>query len=334
MNFSFSQPEVLWLLLLPGLLLLRLRRHAFPVSDLNRSEGAQPKHLLHRVHFWLWSLLIAAALLIFSASDPYVIRTLDEQESHSPDLLLALDISGSMEAIDWPENQEIPAVFPADGLPPSRLQTAKATICRLLESNPAERTALVAFAQQAYLVCPRMRDTRLLQARLESLQSEDFTDGTALGEAIRCGIRALPEDGRKRIMILFSDGADHSPESPKYAALAAALQGIRIYTVGIGGKCGYHAVNTDHGKRWEAVGELLDEDTLRNIAGHALGAYYHAADAEQLLAAIHTLSEEISRHTVIRAKQTRYALSKELLVGALLFLAAAAFFRYRAPLLQ
>ena len=332
MSFSFAHPEILWLLLLPGLLLLHRRKHAFTVPELRALGGHISNRFLHPVHFWRWCVFIAVELLILSAAGPHLIRTLEEQESRPPDLLLVLDMSGSMDAMDWPENREIPDIFPTEGLPPSRLQTAKETISRLLEENPAHRTALIAFAQQPYLICPLMRDTRLLKTRLESLQSEDFTDGTALGAAIRCGIRALPTDGHQRIMILFSDGADHSPESPVSAAAEAAAQEIIIVTVGIGGKRVYHAVNTYHGKRWEAVGEQLDEDTLRNIAVQANGAYYHAADAEQLLDAIHMLSTEIARQTIIRAKQTRHALSKELLVAALLHLTAAAFFRYRDPI--
>jgi len=334
MNLTFTQPEVLWLLLLPGLLLLHRRERAFPVSDLNALSGSQPDRLLHPVHFWHWCVLIAAELLLLSATGPLVIRSTNDLESRPPDLLFVLDVSGSMDAVDWPENQDIPEVFPLEELPSNRLQTAKATISRLLADNPAQRTALVAFAQQAYLICPLIRDTRLLKNRLDSLQSEDFTDGTALGEAIRCGMRALQTDGHQRILILLSDGADHSPASPISAADEAAQQGIIICTVGIGGRHGYHAVNTDTGKRWEAVGEQLDEDTLQAVAEHASGAYYHAADADQLLAAIHTLSAEISRHTVTRTKQTRHALNKELLAAAVLFLAAAAFFRCRAPLLQ
>lgn len=334
MNFSFTQPEVLFLLLLPGLLLLRRRGGAFQVSDLKALGGAQADRFLHPVHYWRWCVLLAAEFLILSASGPHVIRSVDEFESRPPDLLFALDVSGSMAAVDWPENQEIPAVFPAAGLSPSRLQTAKETISRLLEDNPAERTALVAFAQETYLICPLLRDTRLLKTRLESLQSEDFADGTSLNAAIRCGIRALPADGRQRIMILLSDGADHSPEAPKYAAMAAGVQGISIYTVGIGGKRAFHAVNTDHGKRWEALGEQLDEESLRDIAGHALGSYYHAADSDQLIDSIQKLSATISGRMVTRSKQTRRALSKELLAAALGFLAAAALFRYRVPLLQ
>jgi Ca-activated chloride channel family protein len=336
MSFIFTRAEFLCLLPLPWLLLWWRGTSALPISDLADLSAAQLDRLSHPVHYWRWSVIFAVELLILASAGPLLIRQSEQQETQAFDLLLVLDVSGSMQAIDWPEKLAIPEVFPSEGLPPERLQTAKRSIVQLLENNPTQRVGLLAFAKQSFLICPLMRGSELLKARLESLQSDDFSDGTALATAIQHGLRALPasKNTARRIMILFSDGADHGEISPLSAAEEAAAQGVVIFTVGIGGSRAYHAVNTESGRRWEAVGEQLDEETLRGIAQSSGAAYYHAADTEQLLEAIQRLTKDIAKHGLTRSKQIQQPLTKKLLLAAMLLLVAAAAFRYRTPLLQ
>jgi Ca-activated chloride channel family protein len=336
MGFLFTRPELLWLLALPWLLLLRQRGDALPVSDLADLSAAQADRLSHPVHYWRWCVLLAAELLILAAAGLLLTVDSTRQATRPTNLLLVLDVSGSMNAIDWPEKLQIPEVFPSEGLPPDRLQTAKQTIVKLLDNNLAQRTGLIAFAQQSFLICPLMRENGLLKTRLESLQSDDFIDGTALATAIRHALRALPSDktAAQRIMVLFSDGADHSEVSPLAAAEEAAAQDVLIFTVGIGGQHGYHPVNTTDEPRWEAVGEQLDEKTLREIAHRSGGKYYHAAEAGEFFAAIDELTKEIGKYSVTRTEKIQYDLTGELLAAAMLLLATSAFFRYRTPLLQ
>ncbi|MFA6929076.1 MAG: VWA domain-containing protein [Lentisphaeria bacterium] len=337
MAISFSHPYILWLLLLPCLLLFRARGRALPVADLHSLAGER-NHWRHYVYWWRWCVLLSAALLILGASEPHLTWQKHRLETLRPNLMLVLDVSGSMEAVDWPEDLPMPEPFPENGLPPNRLLTAQQTIHWLLEQNPAFRTGLVAFAQQPCLVCPLMRKTELLQKRLDSLQTTDFADGTALGEAILCAVRALQTEtaDRQKILVLLSDGADHSSGQtrPEEAAVLAAEHGVIIYTIGIGGKRGYHPVNTDSGRRWEAVAEQLDKGILQTISTQTAGTYFSAADTENLLVAIHRLVEKMANKTIERKQPERKALQRELLLATLCCLILASFFRYQFPILQ
>lgn len=317
--------------------MFRAHGRALPVADL-RSFAGEQNDWKHGVYCWRWFVLLSAALLILAASEPHLIWQGRRFETQRPNLMLVLDVSGSMEALDWPEHLPMPEPFPEKGLPPNRLLTAQQTIHWLLEQNSAFRTGLVAFAQQPCLVCPLMRKTKLLQNRLDSLQTTNFADGTALGEAILCAVQALQAEAadRQKILVLLSDGADHSSDQtrPEEAAALAAEHGIIIYTIGIGGKRGYHPVNTDSGQRWEAVAEQLDEGILRSISKLAGGAYFAAADKEELLLAIHRLVEMMADKTIERKQTERKALQKELLLVTMCCLILASFFRYRFPILQ
>lgn len=333
MTVVFHHPWFLCLLL-PLLLLfvvgIRRRGPAVPINSLDRLVGTDDT-LWHRSRGWLWLVALSAIWLLLGLSQPLLLFRRTAQEAPRPNLLWVLDLSGSMEAADWPANLPLPQAVTAENVPPSRLQLARQIIADFLDRTPVARSGLLAFAHQAYLICPLQHNTSLLRERLQQLDSADFADGTAIGEAILSAIRALqaePTD-RPRCLVLLSDGADHSQgqKSPREAARLAAENGVVIYALGIGGPRGYHPVINENGEKcWQPVGESLDEAQLRTLAESTDGSYFPAADAEQFLVALENLSQQVEKQVLSRPSWQRQHLRRHclLLTGVCLVLAMLA----------
>ncbi|MDD4540317.1 MAG: VWA domain-containing protein, partial [Lentisphaeria bacterium] len=338
MTLAFSEP--LWLLLvLPAAGLVLWRRHqplaAFSVPSLSLLPP-MPARLAgwHVVVALLYGLSVL--LLIGALAGPQLSLLRAVADDAPLDLVLLLDLSGSMAAGDWPADDPPPQpddVRP-ETAPPSRIAVAQEAISALLAALPTARVGLVAFAGRPYVVCPLMRSHGVLLERLAQLSPALLADGTAIGEAIRCGLDALavdefvdaaPEAGRARVLLLFSDGADHSPAegSPEHASAAAAAQGVVLHSVGIGGARGLHPVVTAQGRRWEAVGEELDAEQLRRIATATGGQFYLAADAAQLKAVQRELVALMDRPALERRERQVVPIASECLVAALLALTGA-----------
>ena len=183
---------------------------------------------------------------------------------------------------------------------------------------------LVAFARRPYLICPLMNGTAILEERMEQITTDDFEDGTAIGDAINLAVRSLKTADGPKAIVLLSDGVDHSQDdkAPLLAAEAAAKAAIVIHTVGIGGKHAYHPVNTDGGTEWRPVGEELNEPQLTEIARLTNGQYVKAGDADALSKAIETLAEQVIAQPRTTARRVSVPLTPLLLVAALLAVAS------------
>lgn len=332
MTLSFSEP--LWLLLvLPAAALLLWHYHRLPAAFSVPSLSLLP---LVPSSLRRWRAIpgccygLATVLLIVALAGPELRLTREVPEDGGLDLVVLLDLSGSMAAGDWPAEKPMPVaddVWP-ETAPPGRVVVAREAIAGVLAALPAARVALVAFAGRPYLVCPLVRHHRVLLERLAQLSPAQLDDGTAIGQAIQCGLDALPAadaaaPGRPQLLLLFSDGADHTSAgvAPEAAALAAAVRGVVLHSVGIGGARGLHPVTTASGCRWEAVGEELDADQLRRLAAATGGNFYLAADAAQLRAVERELVVLMERPAASRPR--RVPVSSECLLGALLALLLA-----------
>ncbi|MGI5924976.1 MAG: VWA domain-containing protein [Lentisphaeria bacterium] len=338
MTLSFSEP--LWLLLLlpaAGLALWRRRqpRPAFPVPSLRLLPPQSAKW--RRRHLLVVSLYGLSVLLLICALAGARLSLLRAVADDAPlDLMLLLDLSGSMAAGDWPADGPPPQADDVrpETAPPSRIVVARDAITALLSALPSARVGLVAFAGRPYLVCPLVRQHGVLLERLSQLSPALLADGTAIGAAIHCGLDALAVDehadtasatGRARVLLLLSDGADHSPAEagPEQAAAEAAARGVVLHAVGIGAARGLHPVATAHGRRWEPVGEELDAEQLRRLAAATGGQFYLAADAAQLKAVQRELVALMERPPLERRERQVVPITGECLAAALLALAAA-----------
>ena len=218
-----------------------------------------------------------------------------EQLGQGIDLVLALDISGSMEIQD---------------LRPNRLEAAKRIAADFLKTRVGDRLGLVAFAGEAYSLAPLTTDYELLREDLAGLRVGLIKlDGTAIGTALGVAINRLRESrARSRVCILLSDGENNAGSlDPLLAAQLAHAFGIRIYTIGLG-QDGFVPYGQDSLGHVRYVDTRLDETTMRQLAAVADGQFFRATDA----AGLREVFQQINRLEKSEIKQLRFRNTKDL----------------------
>lgn len=276
----FYHPELLWLLaLLPLLALFRGKRGNGPALRFSSTSVAgmlasAGKTKPGAVSFFL--RLGILSLLILALARPQLGNTTTEIDASGIDILLAVDVSGSMEAMD----------FTLDNHPTNRLEVVKRVVNEFIEQRPNDRIGLLAFAGRPYLVSPLTLDHDWLLKRLDSLKTGMVEDGTAIGSAIGSGINRLRDKNAKsRILILLTDGMNNSGTVPPLiAAEAAQTFNIRVYTIGAGtrGEAPMPVIDPFGRKRLVRVKVDIDETTLKKVAENTGALYFRATDTSSL----------------------------------------------------
>jgi Ca-activated chloride channel family protein len=187
------------------------------------------------------------------------------------DLMLAVDVSGSMDHEDYRLN----------GRPVNRLDVVKAVAGRFIDRREGDRAGLILFGSRAYLQTPLTYDRETVRTMLEEAVIGLAGRETAVGDAIALAVKRLKEQPQdNRVLILLTDGANTAGNlEPRQAARLAALAGVRVYTVGIGG--GPVGIRTPIGVLAQK-GSGLDPETLQAIADATGGRYFQATDTAQL----------------------------------------------------
>ncbi len=276
----FMYPEFLWLiLLLPLLALLRGRRGAAPSllfssTAIAATLASGRKSLVGRLLAAV--KLVAIGFLLVAFARPQLGNTTTEIEASGIDILLAVDVSGSMEAMD----------FKLKNKPVNRLKVVKSVVDQFIEERPNDRIGLVAFSGRPYLISPLTLDHNWLRKRLESLSIGMIEDGTAIGSAIGTGTKRLNDQKSKsRIMILLTDGMNNAGKVPPLtAAEAARALGIKIYTIGAGtrGHAPTPVIDAFGRKRLVNMKVDIDENTLTRVAEMTGATYFRATDTASL----------------------------------------------------
>lgn len=276
----FLYPELLWLLiLLPLLAFIRGRRGRAPAlifsttsiaATLAQGRRTSPGRILTAIR------LLAIGLLIVALARPQQGNTTTEINASGIDILLAVDVSGSMQAMD----------FTLKGKQADRLDVVKSVVDQFIDARPNDRIGLVAFSGRPYMVSPLTLDHNWLRKRLESLSIGMVEDGTAIGSAIGSGINRLREkDAKSRIMILLTDGMNNAGKVPPLvAAETAETLKIKIYTIGVGTRGEAPMPITDNFGRKRLVRAKvdIDEDTLTKVAQMTGARYFRATDTQSL----------------------------------------------------
>ncbi|MBM3316600.1 MAG: VWA domain-containing protein [Candidatus Eisenbacteria bacterium] len=251
---------------------------------------ALPRVAGRRAHLarWLPALrLLALAILVVALAGPRLGRARVVSHSEGVDIVLAIDISGSMRALDFP--------------PGDRLEAAKEVARRFIAGRRGDRIGLVVFASSAYTQCPLTSDQGVLLELLDGIRIGDIADGTAIGMAVGTALNRLKAvPGESRVIILLTDGMNNTGAlDPLTAAELARSLGVRIYTIGAGtrGTAPYPFDDPVFGRRIRQVEVDLDEETLRRIADVTGGLYFRATDAESL-ARIYERIDELEKRTV------------------------------------
>lgn len=229
---------------------------------------------------WLLSVAVRTAALcavVATLAEPVGLVPENPAGGEGIDMVVALDASGSMKALD----------AYLDGARVTRLELAKRVVADFVSQREGDRIGVVAFGAHAFTQCPLTVDRRLVLESLKRIRIGVAGDATALGEAIGLSTRRLrvpgaPEDAR-RILVLITDGRHNSGElAPETAAQIAALDGLRIHTIGIGttGSVPFAQKTPGEPLRFERVD--LDRDTLQRVAAATGGRFFHAKQPEDL----------------------------------------------------
>ena len=284
-GYEWLHPQLLLLLALVPLLpllrwLLARRRRQVLVAFGPAGVRADWRALLRFVPDAV--LTGSLALLVLAAARPQRYDEHLTQTGRGIDLVLALDVSGSMEIED---------------LKPTRLEAAKRLARSFVQQRTGDRLGLIAFAGQAYSLTPLTTDYDLLLGNLSSLHPGLIADdGTALGTAIGVAINRLRESTAKsRVCLLLSDGENNAGSlDPLLAAQLAHAYGIRLYTIGLG-QDGFVPYGRDSlSGKLRYVETRLDETTMRQLAQAADGRFFRANDnaaLSEVFAAINQLEK-------------------------------------------
>jgi Ca-activated chloride channel family protein len=218
----------------------------------------------------------ALGLLILALARPQQGLGTADVEASGIDIVLAIDVSGSMAALD----------FQSEGKPGSRLDAVKKVVEDFVAGRPNDRLGLVAFAGRPYLVSPLTLDHDWLVRGLERLRIGLVEDGTAIGSGIASSVNRLRDRRAKsRVVILLTDGVNNSGKvSPLTAADAARALGVRVYTIGAGtrGEAPMPIVDRFGRQRIVMTPVDVDEETLQKVAETTGAKFFRATDTDSL----------------------------------------------------
>ncbi len=308
-DLVFADPRLLWLLtalfllwltawaLLPWWARRRRKAAALRFSSLETLSRLKPSKSLLLRRLVLGLRVLTLGLLILAMARPQTGRKQTQVRTEGIDIVLVLDTSGSMQALDLDGDRAIARRR-------NRLQVAKSVVEEFIRKRDNDQVGLVVFGDQAFTQCPLTLDHGIVATFLERIEIGIAGDGTAIGSALGTAVKRLKDsEAKSKVIILLTDGRNNAGTlSPAKAAEIAKTFGIKIYAIGAGtrGKAPF-LVESFFGKQvvYEAV--EIDEPSLEAIALETGGAYFRAQD-EGALAAIYDQIDnlektEITMHT-------------------------------------
>ncbi len=277
---TFAHPYfLLLLLLLPVLAWWKGRRgeqSAFLYSSVKLVLGVADISRMSAGKILLLLRWVVLACFIIALARPQRVESETTVKASGIDIVVALDLSGSMESED----------FKWKGQPVNRLFIAKDTLKKFIERRSGDRIGLVAFAGRAYIAAPMTLDHDFLLQNLERLNLHTIEDGTAIGSALSAAINRLRDlVSKSKIVILMTDGQNNAGKIPPLtAAEAAQALGVKVYTIGVGthGTAPWPHLNAFGQKVYVQVPVDIDEETLKAIAKKTGGEYYRADSTDTL----------------------------------------------------
>ncbi len=277
--FEFTHPWVLFSLVIVPLLIVwylrwsHKREGSIRFSSLSLIRTVSALSGQHKVNFLNFLTLSIILLLVLALARPRITSKESESSWDVVDIMLVLDISGSMRAEDFK---------------PNRLEAAKLEALDFVSSREHDRIGLVVFAGESYLQCPLTVDNDVVTNILKQVTIIDEQhDGTAIGMALAMGINRLRDsEVENKVIVLLSDGSNNAGElDPITAARMATDYDITIHTIGIGrnGKVPFPTVDPFTGRKRLVYQEMeIDEETLLSLSKETSGQFSLANDREGL----------------------------------------------------
>ncbi|MDR0932494.1 MAG: VWA domain-containing protein [Victivallales bacterium] len=305
---EFAYPWLLLLLLLiPPIALycgLFQRQPSITVASTQPFAAVRSRR---KFGFALICMLGALFLIIIALSRPRVGSEKFLIRSQGIDIILAIDLSGSMATYDVPDSirtgQELLNAVESGALK-NRLEIAKEEIRKFIEARPNDRIGLVGFAEKAYNLSPPTLDHAWLLSHLKNLTPGILGDLTGIASPLGTGVARLKKsDAPRRVVVLFTDGSNTARNklTPEQAAKLATEFNVIIHTVGIGSE---NAFFVDSG-RIQRQGASFDEKLLQNLAEITGGNYFRAADAEGMKQVMSKINE-LEKTSGEQPKYTQY----------------------------
>lgn len=260
---------------------------------------------------WRVPLLLTAAglcLCVVALMRPQAGTELSIRNTLGIDIMLALDVSGSMSAYDIPprytKGREVLEAIDA-GVLQDRISMAKAELARFVERRTEDRIGMIAFARLPYMVSPPTLDHDFLVGHLQNLKAGMLPDGTNLAGPLASATYRLKDSAaRRRVVVLFTDGVNNVQDkvTPAQAAKLADQFKVTVYTVGIGSNQPYIVMPDPFGRRLQPIRDDLDEKLLTEIAQAAGGRYFAAEDADGFA----RVMQEIDRLEKVKVEGTQF----------------------------
>lgn len=275
-NYKFVNPEFLWILSIIPLMVFWYiwkynKKHPeqkitslLPFENIKKSRKEISRHSLIVLR------LIAISLIIIAIARPQTILDKEKITSEGIDIVLALDISGSMLARDFS---------------PNRLEAAKKVAIDFISGRKNDRIGLAVFAGESFTQCPITTDHTILKNLINKIKSGMIEDGTAIGLGLATAVNRLRESpGKSKVIILLTDGVNNAGQiHPLTAAEIAKTFNIRVYTIGVGSRgMAPYPRQTNMGIRYYNEEVKIDEALLKQIAEMTGVQYYRATNNKKL----------------------------------------------------
>ncbi len=276
-GITFAEPLFLYLLIaIPAMIAFYVIKQQKTTASL-RMPGLQPfensvktfRHYLRHILFA--SRALAVTLLIIVLARPQTTDKFQDMSTEGIDIVLALDISGSMLARDFR---------------PDRLEASKNVATEFISGRPYDRIGLVVFSGESFTQCPLTTDHAVLINLMREIQSGMIEDGTAIGNGLATAVNRIKDsEAKSKVIILLTDGVNNRGEiAPATAAGIAKTYGIRVYTIGVGTQgVAPYPVQTPYGMQYQDMQVEIDEGILRDIAQTTGGKYFRATDNNKLI---------------------------------------------------
>jgi Ca-activated chloride channel family protein len=214
--------------------------------------------------------MLALACIIIALARPQTRFDETQREGQGIDIILAIDVSGSMTAQDFT---------------PNRMEAAKKVAEEFVDARPSDRIGVVIFAGESFTQCPLTTDHYVLKSQISQIRNGLLEDGTAIGSGLATSVDRLKNSKSKsKIVILLTDGMNNGGLiDPSTALEIAKTFHVKVYTIGVGTD-GYAPtpVNTPLGIVMQSQKVSIDEDLLKNIAKQTGGQYFRATDNQSL----------------------------------------------------
>lgn len=292
---DFANKGLLWLMLViipltVWYVLRHKKQHAeMKISGL-QAFGSRPETARVILRHSVFVLrMLALAFMIFALARPQVSNSWKSIDTEGIDVMIAMDISGSMLAEDFK---------------PNRLEAAKDVAMEFIAGRPDDRIGLVIFAGESFTQCPLTTNHKELIRLFREVDSDMLSDGTAIGMGLASAVNRLKDSkATSKVVILLTDGINNSGEiSPETAAEIARNYNLRVYSIGVGsmGTAPY-PVQTPFGVQYQNMEVKIDEEILSGISEMTGGRYFRATNNEKL----REIYQEIDQleKTIIQEKQ-------------------------------